>query len=206
MIKKIGILSWYMKFSHVQNSFWLLQMVQLLYLALGDLFGTSPKSWVRFGPLKSDIILLFIRSTPHLPINKTLSKGWKVKEIDILEWGFEPLTSCCHDSYPLLGSDISQTRTSADRSPEANKFGFVGWNTTDQHVRVCPESVLISLPSFTCIICMLWSPVEAAAYFLSAENEIAYVDRVAGGSWAQKAVWFWTSLSFYRSKILFYPT
>ena len=50
---------------------------------------------------------------------------------------------------------MSQTRTSADRSPEANKLGFVGWNTTDQHVRVCPERVLISLPSFTCIICML---------------------------------------------------
>ena len=40
-----------MKFSHAQNSFWLLQMVQLVYLALVDLFGTSPKSWVRFGPL-----------------------------------------------------------------------------------------------------------------------------------------------------------
>lgn len=68
---------------------------------------------------------------------------------------------------------MSQTRTSADKSPEANKLGLVGWNTTDQQVRVCPERVLISLPSFTCIICMLWSPVDAAAYFLSAENEIA---------------------------------
>lgn len=68
---------------------------------------------------------------------------------------------------------MSQTRTSADKSPEANKLGLVGWNTTDQQVRVCPERVLISLPSLTCIICMLWSPVDAAAYFLSAENEIA---------------------------------
>ena len=161
-----------MRFFHVQNWFWLSQMELLVYWVFVDLFETNPISLVRFGPLKY-IFFFYTHINNRLPIKRTLSKGWKVNEIDILEWGFEPLTSCCHDSYPLLGSDMSQTRTSADRSPEANKLGFVGWNTTDQHVRVCPERVLISLPSFTCIICMLWSPVEAAAYFLSAENEIA---------------------------------
>ena len=48
-----------------------------------------------------------------------------------------------------------------------------------------PLRVLTILPELISIIWILWSPVDAAAYFLSAENVIAYVDRVVEGRSAE---------------------
>ena len=151
----------------------------------------------------------------HSPMSRTLSVGWKDSEIEIFWVGTDCdiWCSCLQTSYPFFESEMSQTRTSALKSPEAKRCGFVGWNTTLQHVLVWPKlkvifsrkwwkiarfwflqtdqksilymkklwkifwylpfRVLTIFPEFISMMWILWSPVEAAAYLLSAEKVIA---------------------------------